>query len=378
MSETLPRFGLDPVDYVETDAAAIETEMTADYESDFGRTLAPGDPMRLLLLWFADKVVQVKSEVNIAAQQNNLAYATGKYLDVQGDNMVVSRLQASPAITTLRFTLSEALGSPYTIPAGTEVGNGVVFFATDEEITIPAGNLTGDVGATCTTAGEAGNGYLPGQVTTIVKPLPFVSGASNTTTTEGGADIESDARFAERVRVAPNTYSVAGPKKAYEALAKNVSPAIIDVSVDSPNPGEVMVYPLLEGGALPGADLIDAIGEYLSDDTRRPDTDYVQVLAPTPVEFSINVEYWINKDDLTRSQTIRENVEAAVESYRAWQQNKIGRDISPAKLIAAVSNAGASRIEEATFSPGAYVKLNPYSVAQCSGVTVTYMGYKDE
>lgn len=378
MTETFPRWGLDPVDYVETDATNIESEIITGYEKAAGRTLAAGDPVRLFLLHIAAVIIQQRSVINIAAQQNTLAYAQGRYLDALGLNVAVERLPASAAVTTLRFTLSQAMAEPYVIPADTEVGNGVVTFVTDEELVIKAGDLYADVGATCTTTGEGGNGYLPGQVSTIVKPLPFIAGAKNTTTTSGGSDTEDDERFAERIRTAPNSYSVAGPRRAYIYHAKSVSPAIIDVQVASPSPGVVNVYPLLEGGELPGSDILSLVEEHLNDETIRPLTDEVHAVAPTGKAFTINVKYWINTKDLNRSQTIQENVRKAVEEYRLWQTTSIGRDIVPTKLLAAVINAGAMHIDAETLSPSAYVKLEDGEVAQCADVTVTYAGSRDE
>lgn len=378
MSETLPRWGLDPVDFLTTDAANVEAAVLTKYEEITGRSLAAGDPVRLFLLSIAAIIAQQRSLINIAAQQNLLSYATGENLDALGLNLAVTRLPEAPAVTTLSFTLSEALAAPYAVPAGTEVTNGVVTFATDREVMIPAGELTVEVPATCTTAGEVGNNYLPGQITTIVKPMAYMASAANTTITEGGADVETDADYANRIRLAPNSFSVAGPTKAYEYHARTVSSAIVDVTVTSPEPGVVHVFPLLENGELPGEDVLTQVENYLSADDIRPLTDHVQALAPKAVEYAINVDYWISQDDVMRAQTIRENVEAAAHAYREWQHGRIGRDIAPGRLIAAVINAGASRIDSATMSPPAFVELADDEVAQCTSVTVTYRGYKDE
>ena len=90
------------------------------------------------------------------------------------------------------------------------------------------------------------------------------------------------------------------------------------------------------------------------------------------------VRYWISADDKTKSETIRKAVETAVENYRLWQQTKIGRDITPAKLIAAVINAGATRIDSASMQPATFVELADNHVAQCTKVTVVYEGTKAE
>lgn len=378
MAETIPRWGLAPVNFLETDAETIRSQIITGFEQASGDTLAAGDPRRLFLLSIADVIIQQRTAINLAAQQNLLSYAQGGYLDALGQLLAVERMAESKAVTTIEFTLSQALGSVYTIPAGTQVTNGVVTFETDEDLLIPIGETTGEVSASCTVAGPVGNDYLAGQISTIVTPMTFVSGAQNTTITTGGADAESDPDFADRIRLAPNSFSVAGPEKAYVYHAKSVSPAIIDVKVDSPTPGEVDVYVLLTDGTLPTEDTLEQIEEHLSDENIRPLTDYVVVKAPTASNYEIELHYWISQEDSSKAAQIQADVEAAVEQYRLWQQTKIGRDITPGKLLQLVFAAGASRVDDSKLKPATWKKLEAMQVAQCTKVNVVYEGYKDE
>ena len=378
MAETIPRWGLAPVNFLETDAETIRSQIITGFEKASGDTLAAGDPRRLFLLSIADVIIQQRTAINLAAQQNLLSYAQGGYLDALGQLLAVERMAESKAVTTIEFTLSQALGSVYTIPAGTQVTNGVVTFETDEDLLIPIGQTKGEVSASCTVAGPVGNDYLAGQISTIVTPMTFVSGAQNTTITTGGADAESDSDFADRIRLAPNSFSVAGPEKAYVYHAKSVSPAIIDVKVDSPTPGEVDVYVLLTDGTLPTEDTLEQIEEHLSDENIRPLTDYVVVKAPTASNYEIELHYWINQEDSSKAAQIQADVEEAVEQYRLWQQTKIGRDITPGKLLQLVFAAGASRVDDSKMKPAAWKKLEAMQVAQCTKVNVVYEGYKDE
>lgn len=378
MAETIPRWGLAPVNFLETDAETIRSQIITGFEKASGDTLAAGDPRRLFLLSIADVIIQQRTAINLAAQQNLLSYAQGGYLDALGQLLAVERMAESKAVTTIEFTLSQALGSVYTIPAGTQVTNGVVTFETDEDLLIPIGQTKGEVSASCTVAGPVGNDYLAGQISTIVTPMTFVSGAQNTTITTGGADAESDPDFADRIRLAPNSFSVAGPEKAYVYHAKSVSPAIIDVKVDSPTPGEVDVYVLLTDGTLPTEDTLEQIEEHLSDEDIRPLTDYVVVKAPTASNYEIELHYWINQEDSSKAAQIQADVEEAVEQYRLWQQTKIGRDITPGKLLQLVFAAGASRVDDSKLKPAAWKKLEAMQVAQCTKVNVVYEGYKDE
>lgn len=378
MAETIPRWGLPEVNFLETDAETIRSQIITGFEQASGDTLAAGDPRRLFLLSIADVIIQQRTAINLAAQQNLLSYAQGGYLDALGQLLAVERMAESKAVTSIEFTLSQALGSVYTIPAGTQVTNGVVTFETDEDLLIPIGETTGEVSASCTVAGPVGNDYLAGQISTIVTPMTFVSGAKNTTITTGGADAESDPDFADRIRLAPNSFSVAGPEKAYVYHAKSVSPAIIDVKVDSPTPGEVDVYVLLTDGTLPTEDTLEQIEEHLSDENIRPLTDYVVVKAPTASNYEIELHYWINQEDSSKAAQIQADVEEAVEQYRLWQQTKIGRDITPGKLLQLVFAAGASRVDDSKLKPAAWKKLEAMQVAQCTKVNVVYEGYKDE
>lgn len=378
MAETIPRWHLPAVEFLETDAETIKAEIITGYEQASGRTLAAGDPVRLYLLSLAAVIIQQRTAVNLAAQQNLLSYAQDGYLDALGTLLSVTRLSESKAVTTIKFTLSQALATVYTIPAGTEVTNGVVTFATDHELNIEKGKLEGSVTASCTVPGEIGNNYLAGQINTIVKPMTFVAKAENTTISTGGSEAESDESLAERIRLAPNGFSVAGPRKAYIYHAKSVSSSVLDVSVTSPTPGEVDVYVLLAGGELPSQETLEQIAAYLSDETIRPLTDYVKVLAPEAVEYKIDLHYWISREDISRAEQIKADVEKAVEQYRLWQQSKIGRDILSSRLIQYVMSAGASRIDDATLKPAGFQKLESHQVAQCTAVNIVYEGYKDE
>lgn len=377
-AETFPRWGLAPVNFMETDAEKVKAEIITAYESAADRTLADGDPVRLFLLTVADVIVSLRNAVNMTGQQNLLAYAQGSYLDALGLIVACERKQAAPAITRLKFTLSTRLGEAYVIPQGFEVTNGEITFATDEVLTIAAGEFSGEVAATCTTAGAVGNGYLAGQIATIAAPMVYLDKAENVTETTSGADIESDAEYAERIRTAPNAFSVAGPAKAYEYHAMSVSASVLDVAVLSPTAGDVNVYVLAEGGEMPSADLIAAVNAKLSADDIRPLTDRVTVAAPESVAYGIEVEYWIANEDAAKAEQVKRNVEKAVADFRIWQQSKIGRAIAPYRLAHEVIAAGASRINlDALNAAMPYKILEKNQVGQCAAdaVNVSFKGF---
>ncbi len=377
MAETLPRFGLPEVNFLETDASAIEAGIIAGYESAARRSLAAGDPVRLFLLTIAAEIAQLRAEVNIAAQNNLISYAQGEFLDALGAYFGVTRLPASKAKATFRYTLSAALQDPVVIPAGSQIANGQVTFETDAEASVPAGELYVDVPATCTTAGAAGNGWLPGQINAMVEPIAYVAEVANTTASADGGDEEDDESLAERIKLAPNSFSTAGPRRAYEYHTYSASAAITDVAVDSPTPGLVNIYILAQGGTLPSQELVDATAEYLSAEDRRPLTDDLHVYAPTATEFGVVLKYWISVERQAEIETIRASVDKAVQDYVEWQTKRIGRDIVPDKLVQLAVEAGAWRVDADTLSPE-YTSVDLAHVAQCTGVSVTYMGLANE
>ncbi len=91
-------------------------------------------------------------------------------------------------------------------PQGTRVASsGAVYFATDEYAEIPAGSTTVEVPATCTGNRKRRKRADRRELSAMVDPVPYVASVTNTATTEGGAEIESDADLAEQVfwRLAP-------------------------------------------------------------------------------------------------------------------------------------------------------------------------------
>jgi len=366
---------LPEIEFVSTDVGEIEANIITVYEGISGRKLAPGDPVRLFLQTIAAIIAQQRVLINYAAKQNLLAYAEGSYLDHIGALVRTERLPAKAAQTTLRFTLSAPQPQEVTIPAGTRVTpDGQIFFATVEATTVPAGATQIDVVAECTTPGTVGNDWQVGQISKLVDPLPWVQKVENITISSGGADEEDDDSYRERIQQAPESFSVAGPYGAYEYWARTAHQSIIDVSVSSPAPGEVEIRPLLEGGEIPSQEILEAVTEVCNDKEIRPLTDKVTVLAPTVVNYDINLTYWIDKSNSTIATSIQDAVNEAVNDYITWQKSKLGRDINPSELTARVMAAGAKRVE---ITSPVFTQVTPEQVAVANNVTVQYGGLED-
>lgn len=371
---------LPDVKLVDDSADSILQDMITIYQAVTGRTLNPADPERLFLLALAQYMMAIMTKINQAKYADLLPYARGPMLDLLGVFFKTPRLQASPAITTVRFTLSIPLATAQTIPAGTRVapqgGDGSLYFAAPETVIIPPGATFIDVPMKCVTAGTVGNDFLPGQINTLIDPLPFIKNVSNLTASAGGANVEDDDPYRERIALAPESFSVAGPEGAYEYWAKTASPAIIDVAAVSPSAVQVTVVPLLEGGELPTQDILDAVAAVLNGRTIRPLTDKVTVQAPEPVNYDIDLTYYIRQEDAANSTTIQKAVEQAVKDFALWQRSKLGRAIVQSQLVARVIQAGASRAEVNT--PADYTPVSKLQVAQEKKVNVSFGGVSDD
>lgn len=374
-----PRGDLPPIQFLETSASVIEREIIETYEQITGRTLAPGDPVRLFLLSLAAVIIQLCNANDDAMKQNLLSYARGLFIDHIGALMGVQRHPPSFASTTIRFTLSAAQASGLIVPVGTQVAAGQRIFATREVLVIPVGITTGDVSADALVAGPEMNGIAVGRIKTIVNPIPFVQGAENITETSGGAPVEDDESLVERIRNAPESFSTAGAEDAYVYWTYTASPAIADVVIDVPQGGYVDVYVLLQGGVVPGPTdpILALVYDTLSPKKVRPVGDFVTIKPPEIVPFTLTLRYWIRARDLPRVGQIDDDVRAAVADYIAWQTHKIGRDIVPDELSCRTMGAGAKRV---VIDSPAFQPVTAIQVAQIdpNDVVIVYEGAEDD
>ena len=361
----------------------VRQEMVADYESFISEatgqtvTLERSSVHRMELYAAAAQIYQAMQYIDRQGKQNILKYSYSDFLDNLAIFKGVTRNPATAATTTLRFTLSAERDTATGIPQGTRVSTaGSIYFATDVYAEIPAGSTTVDVPATCTVAGTDGNGFSVGELSTIVDPIPYVASVSNTTATEGGAEIESDDDLAERVFLAPGAYSTAGPEDGYLYHAKAYSAAIGDVVATSNQAaGTVDIVFIMADGSTPGEEMIEGLEGYLQGKTIRPMTDLVRVAAPQEVQYTINLTYYINRSDSAQAVTIQQEVAAAVEQYKTWQR-AIGRDINPSQLVRMVMDAGAKRV---TVTAPTYTTVDATKVSALQGeAVISYGGLEDD
>ncbi len=377
--ESLPE-----IDILQEEGITLEgimEEMREDFEAAYEeavgeeRILYPADPYRLLINVVAGQLYQAYQFSQERFKENFIRYMDDDLLLHWGANLGYQIPEARPAVTELEFGLNEPVAFDVTIPAGTRVTAGDdVYFASDEEVVIPAGALSVTAQATCLDAGTAGNGYAASQLSTMVDSVPYVSWVANGTASSGGTDAPSGDALREAVYLFPSTYSAAGPEDAYIALTKEYSSEIADVSVVTDERANVNIYVLLKDGKLPEQDYLDRLEKYLKDMKRTPDTDHVILKAPDTVPYEIEATYYISSGNKDMESAIRENVKEAVDYYVACQCGEIGMDIDSGALVELARVAGAKRV---SVSAPEYVKLSKSQIAACTKVKLEYGGLED-
>jgi len=404
--------------FAQDDARILADKLKEMYEAirrangEPGYRLALAAPERLLQLAQAAILGQVNHDIDKTGKGNLLYFAddeTAEHIGyLYGERG--KRLPASYAMTTMRYSLSVRRTVRTVIPKGNQVTpDNKIFFETMKAIEIPPGGLYADVEARCLTAGVDGNNLEAGEIKNMVNLVPFVTSAVNITPSSGGAEKESLEVYKERLRMLPESFSVAGPDGAYEFLARTANPGIVDAKVWMPDldmgsfaaflapwgitnaigfyealnnyyrtsgtgPGNVDITVLMQNGELPSQEVLVQVHETLSGKTRRPLTDYVHVILPEPVEFNISVRYWIEMEKATEAASIIDAVNTAVSNYIEWQKSRLGLDINPDRLHKVIMDCGVKRVE---ITEPAFTVLKPHEVAQFSVAEIIYEGLED-
>ena len=335
------------------------------------------DRERLLLEACAYYLYQGYVMVDRAGKMNLLKYAEGKYLENLGALKGIQRNGAEGSVVTVKFSLRSRRESTTPIPKGSRVtaGDGVAF-ETTAYAEIPAGETSVQVKAKCQSTGLITNNYAAGEISRMVDAIPYVDAVQNMTIPAGGKDVETDDELRERIYMAPEGYTTAGSLEAYRYHAIRFDSTLEDVAVFSPAPNEVTIVALQDGGVIPSGEYIENLQKFISRDDIRMLTDKVSVKAPQTMPYDVDVEYWINKSDEDRAETIQKSVNEAVEEFINWQKGNSGRDIVRDKLRYLMIRAGAKRVEIAK-SPQ-FMTVGRDTVAVLGRKSIRYQGLEDD
>jgi len=253
--------------------------------------LRDADPKTLLIKAIALIEYQTMQFVDAKGKAELLKSSTGDDLDALAALLGITRQPSKKATATERFTLSAARGEATGIPAGTRVRtqNGQ-YFNTLEYAEIAAGDTYTDATVQAEEAGTGADGILTGVIDTLVDPIPYIASVTNTTVSSGGLDVEGDYSLTERTFLAPNRFSVAGPKGAYEYFVKEWRSDVADVQITSPSACVVAIYLMFADGTIPDASEKASLLSYLDDNIIRPLTDNVVCNDPEEITYNITLQ----------------------------------------------------------------------------------------
>lgn len=357
--------------FIERNPDVIMAECKADLEKRLGRPILPAQDEQLFLNYIVYREVLLCERFNSGMAQMLPRFSNAPVLDYLAELVAVERLPADYATCTVRFSLVEGHGNVI-IPVKTRVStsDGVVIFATLEEIVIQPNTATVDVEVMAQTAGRSGNGYPAGAVNTILDPLAFVSGVGNVDETAGGSDTESDESLRERMRLAPSQFSTAGPTESYRFHAMSANTSIIDVSVTSHTPGTVMIAPLTKADETPEQILNDVYGTCNAMDV-RPLSDTVVVVSPAQKDYMIAVEVELF-NGLSAIET-KAVITKALQVYVTENRAKLGRDIIRSQIGQLCRVEGV--YDAKVLYPAENIVVSDEEFAHCTQITVDVTGF---
>ncbi|WP_294319718.1 baseplate J/gp47 family protein [uncultured Sphingomonas sp.] len=185
--------------------------------------------------------------------------------------------------------------------------------------------------------------------------------------------MESDDALRQRIVLAPEGFSVAGPELAYVAHAKSADADVLDASASSPAPGEVLVTVLARSGnGTASAELLAKVKARVAARDVRPMGDLVTVASATIRPFAVDATLYTfaGPDRELLLKTARTDLDTYLADCR-----RLGRDVTLSGLYAALTVPGIQRVELA--SPTATIVCDATQTAHCTAVTIAHGGYDD-
>lgn len=351
--------------YVTYDPKAIWNEMMYAYVMAGGDILYPGDEKDMLLRSVQADIVQVLAGVDNALRMHTLRYAVGEYLDILGELRSCPRIEATAATATVTIAIN-ATGRADVLPAGTGTTcDGEIYYLLTEDLIVTGYEQTVTATVVADRTGSIGNGLVAGTEMQLVIGNGAIAQILVATDATGGNDEEDDDTYRERIRQNGLVSVSTGPAKQYESVAKSVSSEIVDAKALNLGAGNVGVYLILSTNT-GVAGILQQVLDALSAEDVRPLTDSVSVYEATNIPYTLNVKYQADN-----SSAFSAAIAEAVNDYQEWQDGTIGRPFNPDRLMAALYQAGCTRViwgEGSHFNTGGSIEYTEIaSNARCKG-----------
>ncbi|MBS7440629.1 baseplate J/gp47 family protein [Pseudomonas syringae] len=179
--------------------------------------------------------------------------------------------------------------------------------------------------------------------------------------------MEGDDALQERVQLAYEGLTTAGPRNSYILHARNASALVADATAESPSPAVVVVTVLaLEGSGVASADLLETVRLNLSDDDVRPLGDRLTVQSAEILPYRINaVVHMVGSGPETEA-TLAE----CKSRLQSWinPRRRLGLEVARSGVDAQLHINGVSRVELQGWTD---VRPTRAQAAWCESFTVT-------
>lgn len=181
---------------------------------------------------------------------------------------------------------------------------------------------------------------------------------------------EEDDPFRERIQLAYEGLTTAGPRNSYILHARNASGLVADATAESPAPCYVTVTVLSsEGKGEASPELLSSVAAALNDDDVRPVCDRVTVQSAQIINYRIDAILHMTGAGPEADASLAE----AQNRLSAWinPRKRLGVEVARSAVDAQLHVAGVSRVELT-----GWVDLAPTKAqaAYCTGFTVTLAG----
>lgn len=185
---------------------------------------------------------------------------------------------------------------------------------------------------------------------------------------------ETDTRLRARTQLSLEGFSTAGPTLSYVFHALSASQEVRDVTVSSPEPGQVRVVVLAEPSdtytnGVPNAALIQSVYAKVSAEDVRPLTDFVSVIPAEVILYTVRADLLVASGP--DAAVVLASAETALSSY-VEQQFGLGRDVTISGLHAALHQVGSTRVD--LIAPAESMTIEPHQAARCTGFDIRVSG----
>lgn len=185
------------------------------------------------------------------------------------------------------------------------------------------------------------------------------------------AVMESDEDLRRRTHLQPESMS-AGSTGAYQFWGLSAHGHVKDISVETPQEGRVNIWVQSHMDEVAAQTLLDAVGQSLDPDTRRPFTDEVDIKAATPHEWQLNATLVLfpGPDSAVVKAAAEADAQAYIETI-----SSLGYDVARSGLFHALHQGGVQNV--LLNSPAADIILPKNKYSKCTEVTINIVEFRD-